>query len=95
MGPAYALTVAKGGLKLPKSTCTEPAFGPDAPPLPAGARPCPPMEGAVRKGNILAVDRYAKLLAPKLNIFSDPRLVAAVSEDVMRAHMLYGPIGDN
>jgi uncharacterized protein (TIGR03435 family) len=62
MGPAYALTVAKGGLKLPKSTCTEPAFGPDAPPLPAGARPCP-MEGAVRKGNILAVDRYAKNLS--------------------------------
>jgi uncharacterized protein (TIGR03435 family) len=62
MGPAYALTVAKGGLKLRKSTCTPPAFGPDAPPLPAGATPCP-MEGAVRKGNLLAVDRFAKNLS--------------------------------
>ena len=62
MSPAYALTVAKGGLKLPKSTCKPPAFGPDAPPLAAGAKPCP-MEGAVRKGGVLAVDRYAKNLS--------------------------------
>jgi uncharacterized protein (TIGR03435 family) len=59
--PAYAMTVAKGGLKLPKSTCTPPAFGPDAPPLPAGAKPCP-MDGAARKGSLLAVNRYAKNL---------------------------------
>jgi len=32
-------------------------------------------------------DRYAKLLAPNLNIFSDPRLVASLSQDVMRAKM--------
>jgi hypothetical protein len=36
---------------------------------------------------MLYFDRYAKLLAPKLNIFSDPRLVTALSEDLMRARM--------
>jgi uncharacterized protein (TIGR03435 family) len=59
--PAYALTVANGGPKLRKSTCTPPPFGPDAAPLPAGATPCP-MDGAARKGAMLAVDRYAKNL---------------------------------
>jgi hypothetical protein len=34
---------------------------------------------------MLYFDRYAKLLAPRLNIFSDPRLVAGIGEDVMRA----------
>lgn len=57
--PAYALTVAKGGPKLRKSTCT-PSFGPDT--LPPGTPPCP-LEGAVRKGTMLAVDRYAKTLS--------------------------------
>jgi uncharacterized protein (TIGR03435 family) len=61
-GPAYALTVANGGIKLHKSTCTPPAFGPDAPPLPAGATPCP-MEGVARRGSVLIVNRYAKNLS--------------------------------
>ena len=58
MGPAYALTVAKGGPKLRESTCT-PTFGPEA--LPPGRTPCP-LEVPVRKGTMLAVDRYAKTL---------------------------------
>jgi hypothetical protein len=34
---------------------------------------------------MLYFDRYAKLLAPRLNIFSDPRLIADLSGDIMRA----------
>ena len=47
-----------------------------------------PREFVLVTKQMLYFDRYAKLLAPKLNIFSDPRLVAAISEDVMRAHMM-------
>ncbi|HWE30584.1 MAG TPA: AarF/UbiB family protein, partial [Polyangia bacterium] len=46
-----------------------------------------PREFVLVTKQMLYFDRYAKLLAPKLNIFSDPRLVAAISEDVMRARM--------
>ncbi len=58
MAPAYALTEAKGGPKLRKSTCM-PSFGPDALP---GKIPCP-LEVPVRRGTMLAVDRYAKTLS--------------------------------
>jgi predicted unusual protein kinase regulating ubiquinone biosynthesis (AarF/ABC1/UbiB family) len=34
---------------------------------------------------MLYFDRYAKLLAPDLNVFRDPRIVSALLEDVMRA----------
>ena len=51
-----------------------------------------PREFVLVTKQMLYFDRYAKLLAPKLNIFSDPRLVAAVTEDVMRAHSLYAPV---
>ena len=34
---------------------------------------------------MLYFDRYAKLLAPNLNIFSDPRLIASLAGDVVRA----------
>ena len=34
---------------------------------------------------MLYFDRYAKLLAPDLNVFRDPRIVSALMEDVMRA----------
>jgi aarF domain-containing kinase len=44
-----------------------------------------PREFVLVTKQMLYFDRYAKLLAPKLNIFSDPRLVAAISEDVLRA----------
>jgi aarF domain-containing kinase len=47
-----------------------------------------PREFVLVTKQMLYFDRYAKLLAPKLNIFSDPRLVAAISEDVMRAAIL-------
>lgn len=46
-----------------------------------------PREFVLVTKQMLYFDRYAKLLAPRLNIFSDPRLVAAISEDVMRARM--------
>ncbi len=46
-----------------------------------------PREFVLVTKQMLYFDRYAKLLAPKLNIFSDPRLVAAISTDVMRARM--------
>jgi aarF domain-containing kinase len=32
-------------------------------------------------------DRYAKLLAPKLNIFADPRIIASLMEDLQLARM--------
>jgi predicted unusual protein kinase regulating ubiquinone biosynthesis (AarF/ABC1/UbiB family) len=44
-----------------------------------------PREFVLVTKQMLYFDRYAKLLAPRLNIFSDPRLVAAIGEDVMRA----------
>ena len=34
---------------------------------------------------MLYFDRYAKLLAPDLNVFRDPRIVSALMEDMMRA----------
>ncbi|MCA1665201.1 MAG: hypothetical protein LC659_13205 [Myxococcales bacterium] len=46
-----------------------------------------PREFVLVTKQMLYFDRYAKLLAPKLNIFSDPRLVSAISEDVLRARM--------
>ncbi len=51
-----------------------------------------PREFVLVTKQMLYFDRYAKLLAPRLNIFSDPRLVAAVTEDVIRAHLLYAPV---
>ncbi len=36
---------------------------------------------------MLYFDRYAKLLAPDLNVFRDPRIVAALATDVMQARM--------
>ncbi len=44
-----------------------------------------PKEFVLVTKQMLYFDRYAKLLAPKLNIFSDPRLVAALTVDVARA----------
>src|ERR1019366_641869 len=36
---------------------------------------------------MLSFDRYAKLLAPNLNVFRDPRIVTALMSDVMQARM--------
>jgi len=46
-----------------------------------------PREFVLVTKQMLYFDRYAKLLAPRLNIFSDPRLVAAIGQDVVRARM--------
>jgi predicted unusual protein kinase regulating ubiquinone biosynthesis (AarF/ABC1/UbiB family) len=47
-----------------------------------------PREFVLVTKQMLYFDRYAKLLAPRLNIFSDPRLVLAIGQDVMRARGL-------
>ena len=36
---------------------------------------------------MLYFDRYAKLLAPDLNVFRDPRIVSALAMDVMTAKL--------
>ena len=36
---------------------------------------------------MLYFDRYAKLLAPKLNVFTDPRLVLGMMSDIQKARM--------
>jgi predicted unusual protein kinase regulating ubiquinone biosynthesis (AarF/ABC1/UbiB family) len=46
-----------------------------------------PKEFVLITKQMLYFDRYAKLLAPKLNVFSDPRLVASLMQDVMKAKM--------
>jgi predicted unusual protein kinase regulating ubiquinone biosynthesis (AarF/ABC1/UbiB family) len=51
-----------------------------------------PREFVLVTKQMLYFDRYAKLLAPRLNIFSDPRLVAAVSQDVLRANLMYSDV---
>jgi hypothetical protein len=33
---------------------------------------------------MLYFDRYAKLLAPRLNVFSDPRLIMGLVQDVQK-----------
>ena len=39
---------------------------------------------------MLYFDRYAKLLAPDLNVFRDPRIVSGLMEDVLQARMPLG-----
>jgi len=46
-----------------------------------------PNEFVLVTKQMLYFDRYAKVLAPRLNIFSDPRLVASIGQDVMRARL--------
>jgi predicted unusual protein kinase regulating ubiquinone biosynthesis (AarF/ABC1/UbiB family) len=36
---------------------------------------------------MLYFDRYAKLLAPRLNVFKDPRIISAIAMDMMQARM--------
>jgi hypothetical protein len=36
---------------------------------------------------LLYFDRYAKSLAPKLNVFTDPRLVLGMMQDIQKARM--------
>jgi predicted unusual protein kinase regulating ubiquinone biosynthesis (AarF/ABC1/UbiB family) len=44
-----------------------------------------PKEFVLITKQLLYFDRYAKLLAPKLNLFSDPRLIMSLQRDVMKA----------
>jgi predicted unusual protein kinase regulating ubiquinone biosynthesis (AarF/ABC1/UbiB family) len=44
-----------------------------------------PREFVLIVKQILYFDRYAKLLAPSLNVFTDPRVFVALAEDVKRA----------
>ncbi len=44
-----------------------------------------PREFVLVAKQMLYFDRYAKLLAPNLNVFRDPRIVSALMEDMMRA----------
>jgi predicted unusual protein kinase regulating ubiquinone biosynthesis (AarF/ABC1/UbiB family) len=47
-----------------------------------------PKEFVLITKQMLYFDRYAKLLAPKLNVFSDPRLVLSLMQDVMKVRMM-------
>jgi predicted unusual protein kinase regulating ubiquinone biosynthesis (AarF/ABC1/UbiB family) len=47
-----------------------------------------PREFVLLIKQMLYFDRYAKLLAPKLNIFSDPRIIGGLAVDVMRVRAL-------
>jgi predicted unusual protein kinase regulating ubiquinone biosynthesis (AarF/ABC1/UbiB family) len=51
-----------------------------------------PREFVLITKQMLYFDRYAKLLAPKLNVFTDPRLVASMMADVMKARMAQGQV---
>ena len=57
-GPAYAMTVAKGGPKLTPSTCI-PGFFPDGPP--PGRTPCP-LDEPERRGSVIKITRRAVTL---------------------------------
>jgi predicted unusual protein kinase regulating ubiquinone biosynthesis (AarF/ABC1/UbiB family) len=46
-----------------------------------------PREFVLVVKQMLYFDRYAKLLAPNLNVFQDPRIVTALAADVMQARM--------
>ena len=44
-----------------------------------------PKEFVLITKQMLYFDRYAKLLAPDLNVFTDPRLIASLMTDIMKA----------
>jgi predicted unusual protein kinase regulating ubiquinone biosynthesis (AarF/ABC1/UbiB family) len=46
-----------------------------------------PKEFVLITKQMLYFDRYAKLLAPSLNVFTDPRLVASMMMDIQKAKM--------
>jgi len=46
-----------------------------------------PKEFVLITKQMLYFDRYARLLAPSLNVFADPRLVASLMTEVMKARM--------
>jgi aarF domain-containing kinase len=48
-----------------------------------------PKEFVLITKQMLYFDRYAKLLAPQLNVFTDPRLVMSLMGDVQKARMMW------
>ena len=46
-----------------------------------------PKEFILITKQLLYFDRYAKSLAPKLNVFTDPRLVLGMMSDIQKARM--------
>ena len=46
-----------------------------------------PKEFVLITKQMLYFDRYAKILAPNLNVFRDPRIVTALMSDMMQARM--------
>jgi aarF domain-containing kinase len=48
-----------------------------------------PKEFILITKQLLYFDRYAKALAPKLNVFTDPRLVLGMMQDIQKAKMEY------
>jgi len=48
-----------------------------------------PKEFILITKQLLYFDRYAKALAPKLNVFTDPRLVLGMMQDIQKARMDY------
>ena len=48
-----------------------------------------PKEFILITKQLLYFDRYAKALAPKLNVFTDPRLVMGMMADIQKARMEY------
>lgn len=48
-----------------------------------------PKEFILITKQLLYFDRYAKALAPKLNVFTDPRLVLGMMQDIQKARMAY------
>lgn len=48
-----------------------------------------PREFVLITKQMLYFDRYAKLLAPELNVFRDPRLIASLMLDIQKARMEY------
>ena len=48
-----------------------------------------PREFVLITKQLLYFDRYAKLLAPKLNVFTDPRLIMSLMMDIQKARMEY------
>jgi len=44
-----------------------------------------PKEFVLITKQMLYFDRYAKLLAPTLNVFTDPRIVLSMMQDIQKA----------
>ena len=50
-----------------------------------------PREFVLITKHMLYFDRYAKALAPNLNVFMDPRLLMSLMQDIQKARMQQQP----